>query len=546
MNPGANHIPHYICAQSLWKKVFYRVALPLGLIVLALSLPLAAENQFHRQRLPLRTELAEVYPFDLDGEGGKELLVVEVDRGRPNPIPHLRVFNKAPGKQGAEYKPLSDLPQALPANLAMVAAGRFSAGPALVLLMPHRLELWPWAEGRFHPDRATLIGQESIFVEPGGALKTGLQWIADLSGDGYDEIIVPRLDGFQVLRVGANWEVFPHARLATRTRSRLRFFLRQKFVAYHLPILRILELNGGGWKDILAYSDGLVQIFHLTDQSSTAPRPPDRKFDLQPPRPFDPTKPRDPPLRLVTAKDLNGDGLLDIVGSKVAATGSAMNTNTRVLVYYGRQAEEGGGFTLSSKPDQVFSSEGFTHPILVDINGNGSTDLVLVNVEIGFWTMIKALIARTVSAETAFYLMPHKGRYPRAPSEVVGYSVNFSLGRFSHQPLTAFGDFNADGRPDLLLSVEKEGLGIHWGLADGVWDDDYDYLIEDFLPLRSGRVRVSDIDGDGRDDLIFIYNRNDIRQMPEINKKFTVLLSRFATPRQKIARSPQNSDEPSP
>lgn len=298
---------------------------------------------------------------------------------------------------------------------------------------------------------------------------------------------------------------------------------------------------------MVAYVDGLVQVFYLDDKPGAKARGPDQQFDLQPARPFDPKKPRDPALKLVAAEDLNGDGLLDIVGTKQAATDSAMNTNTRVLVYYGRSDPQKGGFTLSSKPDQVFVSEGFTHPILVDINGDGSTDLALVNVEIGFWTFIKNLITRTVNAETAFYFMRAKGRYPRQPSEVVDYSVNFSLGRFSHQPLTAFGDFNRDGRPDLLLSTDKDGLGIHWGLAGGVWDDDYDYLIKDFLPIRGKRVRVGDIDGDGRDDLIFVYNRDDIRQMPEVNRKFTVLLSRFASPRQKIAGGVRNSnsDEPS-
>ena len=124
-----------------------------------------------------------------------------------------------------------------------------------------------------------------------------------------------------------------------------------------------------------------------------------------------------------------------------------------------------------------------------------------------------------------------EGRYPRQPDDIVDYSVKFSLGRFSHQPLSFFGDFNGDKRPDLLLSVDKESLGLHWGLTDSFWDNDPDVLIEDFLPTRTMGVRIADLDGDGRDDLIFIYNRNDIRQMPKVNGKFTVLLSRFPIPK---------------
>lgn len=495
---------------------------------------------FERHRLALQTEMAQVIAYDLDGDGGKELLVVETDRGTRRAALRLRIFKKASREEGGGFHPLPAAAAPLPADLAMIAVGRFPSGAALVLLLAGRLELWPWEGGRFNPVRAGPITQESIFVKSGGGIKSGLEWIADLDGDGYDEIIVPLLDGFQVLRVWEGWEVTPHQRLASKSRSRLWNYLRKSYLAYRLPSLRLLDIDHNGWKDVLAYSDGLVQIFYLSAQPSPAPRAPDIQFDLQPPRPFDPKEPRDPPLKLEAAEDLNGDGLLDFVGSKVAATDSAMNTNTRVLVYYGRPAPGEGGFTLPTKPDQVFATEGFTQPVLVDINGDGNTDLALVNVEIGFWTMIRALISRTVSAETAFYLMAHKGKYPQKPSEVVSYSVEFSLGRFTHQPITAFGDFNADGRPDLLLSVDKDGLGIHLGVPEGVWDDDYDYLIEEFLPIRGKGVRVTDIDGDGRDDLIFIYNRNDIRLMPEVNRKFTVLLSKFPIPKQKIAGNPKH------
>jgi hypothetical protein len=42
---------------------------------------------------------------------------------------------------------------------------------------------------------------------------------------------------------------------------------------------------------------------------------------------------------------------------------------------------------------------------------------------------------------------------------------------------------------------------------------------------------VVDLDGDGRDDLLFLYNRDDIRQMPAVNGSFTVLRSRYGKPR---------------
>ncbi|MCZ6644823.1 MAG: VCBS repeat-containing protein [SAR324 cluster bacterium] len=498
-------------------------------------LPLRAEGPgFQRYRLPVEKETAAVFAFDLTGNGHKEILTVEVDRAVRNPVPHLRVFTR----NGKGFDVVAETGLPLPASLAMLGVGRFPEGPALVMLMPGQLQILPWKEGRFRLEETVTIELESINLKPGGDLKTGLQWIVDLDGDGFDEIAVPRLDGLQILRVPAFDAVERHVLLLTRSKSRLWIYLRQNIVAYSIPVVHFLDIDGRDWKDVVAFNDGLVQIFYLGEEPGAMVKTPDAEHDLQPPKPFNPDAPWDPPLKMVKAGDLNGDGTLDLVFVKIAPSDSGVSTSSRVLIYYGRRNADSGMYELPSKPDQVFATEGFSHPLLVDINNNGRTDLALVNVEIGFWAMLKALIARTVSAETAFYLMPKEGRYPRQPDAVVDYSVKFSLGRFSHQPLTAFGDFNGDGRPDLLLSVDKSNLGIHWGLENEFWDDDYDYLLEDFLPTRKKGLRVTDLDGDGRDDLIFTYNRNDIRQMPEVNHKFTVLLSRFALPVNQIAGSP--------
>jgi hypothetical protein len=188
---------------------------------------------------------------------------------------------------------------------------------------------------------------------------------------------------------------------------------------------------------------------------------------LQPPEPFDPKAPWDPPLLLVLAADLNKDGKLDLVFSKASSGDNELNAKTRILVYYGRDG--GGGVVVNKEPDQVYALEGFTLPILLDLDGDGATDLVLVNVEFTFWTAVKALIARSVSADAAFYRMRAGEQYPKKPDDQGTFSVKFALGRFSHQPISMFGDLNGDGLPDLLLSTGADTLGVHWGRKGAFW-----------------------------------------------------------------------------
>ncbi len=494
----------------------------------------AQEPGFSRHRLRLERELGEILFEDLSGRGSKDVLVVELDRTTRDMLPHLKVFRH----DGQDFRPLRSASTPLPPDVAMVGSGKFPFGPGLVLLSPTRLEIWPWRNGRFVSRAALRKAVTSIFVHAGGGLKTGLKWVVDLNGDGFHEIVMPRLDGFQVLRVNKAGRLEAHATLRTRPRSRLWFFLRQNYIAFELPGVHFLDVDGRGWKDVITFNNGLLRVFLLDAKNGGRVVPPLLVRDLRPPAVFEPRAPRDPPMKLVMGKDLNGDGLPDLVFIKNRATDSSFRTATRVLIYFGKRNPVTGLPDFDRKPSQVFASEGFTHPILLDLNHNGLVDMVLVNVEIGFWNAVKAFIARSVTAEAAFYPMEKHGRYPVQPKELVDYSVTFSLGRFSHQPITAFADLNSDGLPDLLLSENKESLGIHWGLREGVWDSDYDYLLEDFLPINTKGLRVVELDGDGRDDLVLLYRRPDIRQMPEIDRKITVLLSRFPKKGRELARSP--------
>lgn len=533
---------------------------------------------YTRLGISLGGEFGDLLHHDLNADGRKDLLVVETNRDSREIRHALRVYLAV----GDEFVPLQSADIDMPPGLVQVVVGEFAQGPELVLLTPGHISLWPWRLDRFMADEGTTLRVDSLFPVTGGGLKTGLVWVKDLNGDGQEEIILPRFDGLGLYMQDEQRELRLERVLKVSAYSRVLHWFRREMMAYQLPTLRFWNADGRGWVDIMAYQDGQLHLFLLDDKplnsrldeaEENAPpalarmapggavdavgafgvmvQKPQLLVDFQPPTVFDPSKPVDPPLRMVEADDLNGDGLPDLVFSKNTPSDNQFKTRTAIFFYFGKPASEMDAASqdmnpdsplgYTTKADQVFFSEGLTLPLILDLDADASKDLVMVNVEIGFWNVVKALIARSVTAEAAFYLMPKGGRYPQKPLEIRDYSVKFSLGRYSHQPISGFGDFNGDGLPDLMLSVDKTRLGVHWGRKGGFWNEDPDEEITDYLPAKIQRLGIEDLNGDGRDDLIFLYAREDIRLMPRVNRTLSVHVS---TNKAGLEPNPDESGDP--
>ena len=476
-----------------------------------------AKPSFARYPLRLAHEFVAVYPADLNGNGLEALIVVQADRLQREPRLYAQVFLQSENGFNAAGEA-----QPLPNGVALAGCGRFGGVPGLALLLPGEVQVWPWRAQRFAESAALRLPVESVF--PVTALEPipNLQWIAGLTGNGESELIVPRFDGLEVIEF-KDGKLTSLGRLAVRPRTRFWRGLTNQSIAHDLPVLFYRDVDGDGWQDVIAFNEGELWVFSLHG-SGAGPITPLIQQDLQPPEPFDPRKPYDPPMRLVMAGDLNGDKLLDLVISKNAPTDSDFQSKSTTLVFFGRPSPAGVAFP--DKADQVFPAEGFTLPIVLDLNADGREDLIQVNVEVTFWNAVRAIVSRSVKAEAGFYLMAEDGRYPRQANEVESYSVNFSLSRFGHQPIATWGDVNGDGLPDLLLSSGKRELGIHLGRPGKFWNSSADIKITDDLPINQSRLIVRDLNGDKRHDMILTYTRDDNRQMPDTVGLLTVLMSR--------------------
>ena len=176
------------------------------------------------------------------------------------------------------------------------------------------------------------------------------------------------------------------------------------------------------------------------------------------------------PTRHISAVDLNGDGIPDVVLANRYGNRSGSS-----YVCFGTT---GGGFS----GECVAFAEGSATTIEpADVNGDGAPDLVVPHRDAG---------------QSFIYINDGTGRFiERRPFGPANASIR------SAAPV----DLNADGVIDLVAIDEETGPAILWGRADGSYSTGEALGPRGVTPYA---VAVADLDCDGRPDVIVGYVRS--------------------------------------
>jgi len=182
------------------------------------------------------------------------------------------------------------------------------------------------------------------------------------------------------------------------------------------------------------------------------------------------------------------------------------NSKGEILFFTGIDAEQ------PDKHDLAIRTEGSTfQPVFTDLNDDGLKDLILPSVgNLGLFTILKVFFTSKFDmsymvffnrGEPLFRIMPDDSRTLSFPLSFSTTEHGMSVeGVLIH---SFSGDFNADGRCDLLLRGDKKNLHVFFGHKDGTFSEEPDMVFEvDILPDSfSIRTRTEDVNGDGRADV---------------------------------------------
>ncbi|CAB1063155.1 hypothetical protein D1BOALGB6SA_7938 [Olavius sp. associated proteobacterium Delta 1] len=460
---------------------------------------------FSAQSLTVDGKKLSVNPADLDGRGSLEIVVVSKTGVYPKEKRWISIFS---ADASAQYSKTArqrwEIEQA--ATILDVGDVAPSPGKEIFYLTGHGISYYPQEEnGNFSTTPNNLLSFPTITVFPAaGSLPRG-RLIADWKRNGRNMLLLPQFDSlvFFDRRGSDGWQKVDRVLVVPRTflfsdqvndGAFRDFSLHTEF---RLPKIFVEDFNGDGFSDLLLTEQESVTVYLHQSDGHFATKP--SATIVFPVRPSG--KDADTSLSfLLTPVDVNGDNFADMILTLTKGTGKFLERKIKIFIFWNQQKPD---YPFASQPDQTITVDGITPGVKIeDVNGDGRADLLFSSIRVGFWNIVKNLISKRVNLGTSIYLLRSDNQYPTKPDFHLktSYQLDLTHGiRFHGTWPTLGGDFTGDGHKDLLIARDKK-IAIYPKNQEG---DLFSKPLTQSEVFTSPFLNIVDLNGDGRDDLLF-------------------------------------------
>lgn len=376
----------------------------------------------------------DVAAEDLNQDGIKDILVLSCD-GQSYPMKkQLSIYlAKSDGSYSADAtSQLSLDPVVGTLLLAEVSDG----APREVLAADSAgVTIYQYADGALSrhdrieaPSLLPSLVKEPVFLEDA---------VKDIDGDGVEEWFLPEPTGYEVRAAGSLKAFIPCDVVGEVVR---REGMR---VSYRLPAYHTFDFGKGPEKGIAFLSDEFADFAYGAGWKETSrfriPNNLEEKWEAS-----------------AKMADVDNNGFPDLI---VTQTRGTVNLEARTQVYLASAP-----FKYPDTPSAEFLAKGgIASPLLVDIDGDGRKDMLLIGISFNVRNIISFFVRGKLTVTADVHLFNGTG-FPDKPD----YSTNLTLeapeGR--EQVAYALADFNGDGRVDLAFGEAKDSLVIKLGEAD--------------------------------------------------------------------------------
>ena len=477
------------------------------LLTLAVASPLLSQRSpgFRHQRMHVRGQVASVTLTDMNADGEKDLIVLH---NHTDPFTRdTHRFLTTILQSSSAFTDTIRQTLVLDSGEILFDVGDVDGDgiPEIVFLKRDGIYLFRQVGGRFAGSPLKIIHSASILPAHDPSVIKRYSILNDLDSDGRPELMVPSQDGFEIHSRDDDerWSLWKRlwwpSRIALSESNALGY-------SFRLPAVRIADFNADSTADVLLVAgDGLdVYLQHRSTEKLAEARwiPPDLRYSFSArnisPSVLEPLAPGSFHLEL---HDLNRDGNIDLLLSKSPRAGFTKNIR-QIQVYM----NSGGRFDCV--PDHILTSEsvGGEH-LVADVNQDGLLDIAPLTFKIGFPQILRFLLTKKAVNAFEFYTMREDHSYPIKPDLKVSFSREVLLEDILNGNLcrNLDGDFDGDGRDDLLIGVGIEHIRIIPHGRDGRFDKKAALR---FNVRASDHILVQDINQDGISDVVLWYPRN--------------------------------------
>ncbi|HSY20101.1 MAG TPA: VCBS repeat-containing protein [Candidatus Acidoferrales bacterium] len=421
---------------------------------------------------------------DVDGDGRAELLVIDQAE--------KKVLSYHQGANGFASSPDQSID--LPPQTGWVALCDVEAHPGLELLMSTATGLVYLRQnaGRFEAERHTLIAASQVFTNIDNPILITLNTNAASTND-----VIPVISSEQTVLYHRNADYVwtPDSPLA--------------LTAKKMTLSLVSDQQRNPW----AMGANAGHRIHIQQSSQVRP---DEKDDQEPENETIrklvedmKTRPQSSPVRL-DKLDVDGDGREDLVVWQASGT-TEFKTDCYIFL-------RGADGKLPDRPTQSLHGRGLPIPVgseylpspVADLNGDGVYELVLLEFKTSV-TSVGGMLDTAISHGLDWALTIRtfrRGAFAASAEASVPLTMILPAEVLNEWPIMIKGDFNGDGRPDLLTRRSNTQWNVYFSSADGRWFASQPAMT--FEAPAQGYITVKDLNGDGLADIIW-YEPDDNR-----------------------------------
>jgi len=341
-----------------------------------------------------------------------------------------------------------------------------------------------------------------------------LRVAGDWNNEGSTSVLLPTSNGVRWIRLadGAQRELALPIEADYRTASNAPPAGSPELarVTLNWPALRRADDDGDGTLDLFALWRFGAWVFRISGEGLPAHGPdgirvePTHRTEFQP---FDDEQEIRHESSSVEffVNDMNRDGLADLVVDRTI--GSMLNSSASTDVYL----NDGSGVRLDDSPAASLETDGAIQGIeVVDLDGDGSSELFQTLLNFNAVQMLRFVVTGHTRVEFAVLALDSESEtgFRESWSDDVSLEINWETGRITGLFPDLRGDWNSDGRPDLIYPSGENEIAFRIGTPTDDGPGFSGQVATQRFPLAAGTIWPEDLDGDGLTDMVAFDERD--------------------------------------